>query len=258
MKRLALFSTILTVALAVIAITALAQSEAAPMAPAQTARVRVVHAIPDPDAPAVDVYVDGGMAFGGAAFKDVTDYAKLPNGDYLVQVVVSGTTDLSAAVFSQTLTLSDTDYTVVAMGTLTTTDAYTAQLQVYEDDNTLPASGQARVRFIHLSPDAPAVNVMVEGGDLVLFEDVGYKKDGYTSVPAGMYNLEVRLPPGTLGSLLLPFEVTLRDGFVYTVFAMGRATGPGSLETPLEPVVVVDRATYRLFLPMITRNYMAQ
>jgi hypothetical protein len=218
MKRLALFSTILTVALAIIAITALAQSEAAPMAPAQTARVRVVHGIPD--APAVDVYVNGVMAFGGAAFKGVTDYAgPLPTDDYLVQVVVSGTTDLNNYVFSETLTLGDADYTVIAMGTLSEADAYDPHLHVYEDNNAVPMLNKAHVRFIHVSPDAPAVDVAVAGGP-TLFSDVAYMgTGGYYPVEAGTYDLEV-LVAGTDTVVLTP-TVTVAPNNIYTIFAFG-------------------------------------
>ena len=34
-----------------------------------------------PDAPSVDIYVDGKAAFKGAAYKDVTDYAPLSPGE---------------------------------------------------------------------------------------------------------------------------------------------------------------------------------
>jgi len=237
MKRLALFSTILTLALAIIVITALAQGEAAPMAPAQEARVRVVHGIPD--APAVDVYVDGAKVFGGAAFKGITDYNDDPlsPGDYLVQVVVSGTTDLSASVFSQTLTLSDTDYTVIAMGTLTTTDDYDAHLHVYEDNNDVPMMGKAHVRFIHVSPDAPAVDVAVADGP-TLFSDVAYMgTGGYYPVEADTYDLEV-LVAGTDTVVLTP-TVTVAPNNIYTIFAFG-------LVDDLEAMPAMDKAYSRV------------
>jgi hypothetical protein len=44
-----------------------------------TAQVRAWHA--SPDAPAVDVYVDGARAFANLAFGDVTQYADVPAGE---------------------------------------------------------------------------------------------------------------------------------------------------------------------------------
>jgi len=47
-----------------------------------TARVRVIHA--SPDAPAVDVWVQGAPAFTGVAFAEITAFAQLPAGTYNV------------------------------------------------------------------------------------------------------------------------------------------------------------------------------
>ncbi len=55
---------------------ALAQEE-------EPARVRVVHA--SPDAPAVDVWVEGSVALSDVSFKEITDYAELDAGTYNVQ-----------------------------------------------------------------------------------------------------------------------------------------------------------------------------
>ncbi len=75
------------------------------------ARVRVVHA--SPDAPAVDVWVDGTRVFENIAFEDITDFAEVPAGSYNVQVVPAGET--MPVVIEADLTLDAmTDYTVVA------------------------------------------------------------------------------------------------------------------------------------------------
>ena len=55
------------------------------------ARIRVVHA--SPDAPAVDVLVNGQVAFQNVAFSEITDYAGLDAGTYSVQVVPTGATE---------------------------------------------------------------------------------------------------------------------------------------------------------------------
>jgi hypothetical protein len=93
----------------------------------------------------------------------------------------------------------------------------------------------AHVRFIHLSPDAPAVDVAVTGGD-VLFGNVAFRGfTAYSPVPAGTYDLEVRLAGTDTVALPLP-GINLEEGKVYTVFAMGLAAG----DPVLEAVIVVD------------------
>jgi hypothetical protein len=103
---------------------------------------------------------------------------------------------------------------------------------IYVDDNTLPAAGKAHVRFIHLSPDAPAVDVAVTSGP-ILFSNVAFKEaSSYLPVDAGTYDLQVRLAGTTTVALSVP-GVTLDAGKVYTVFAEGLATGTPALQAVL-------------------------
>lgn len=191
------------------------------------ARVRAVHA--SPDAPVVDVLVDGAPAITGLAFTQASGYAALPGGTYNVKVVPTGLT--SPAVIDADLTLTDgRDYSVAAVNLLSSIEAL-----VLQDDNTLMAD-MARVRFVHASPNAPAVDIALAGG-AVLFGNVSFKGVGdYLSVPGGTYDLEVRLA-GT-DTVVLPIgPVTFSNNTVYTAWAMGLVDNLG---TPLRAVVTVD------------------
>lgn len=184
------------------------------------ARVRVVHA--SPDAPAVDVWVNGAPAFKNVPFKGITQYAELDGGNYDVQVVPAGAT--TPVVIKGTLGFgAGKDYSVIALGTL----ANIAPL-VLEDNNAIPENGKAHVRFVHASPDAPAVDIAVKNGP-VLFKNVAFKGVGeYLPVAAGTYDLEVRLA-GTDTVALSVSGVKLDNQTVYTIFAMGLAGGQPSL-----------------------------
>jgi LPXTG-motif cell wall-anchored protein len=211
MKRLFVLSAVLVLSLA-LATSALAQSD--------MARVRVVHA--SPDAPAVDVWVNGNVAFSNAPFQGITDYAALDAGSYQVQVTPTGATE--PIVIDATLDLAGgTDYTVVAVGLLADIEPL-----VLVDNNSAPAAGKAHVRFVHASPDAPAVDIAVTGGP-VLFSNVPFKGVGdYLPVDAGTYDLEARLAGTETVALSVP-GVQLNEGTVYTIFAMGLAGGEPAL-----------------------------
>jgi len=60
------------------------------------------------------------------------------------------------------------------------------------DDNT-PPPGTARIRVIHASPDAPAVDIYVAGSATPLVADLDYgETSAYLTVDEGSYDLEVR------------------------------------------------------------------
>ena len=204
MKRVTLVTVLSLVLALVLAVPSMAQTGP---------RVRVVHA--SPDAPAVDVWVDGSIAFENAPFKGITPYATLSAGTHNFQVVPTGATEPVVIDGDYDLQM-DQDYTIAAVGRLENIEPL-----AIADDNTLPAAGQARVRFVHLSPNAPEVDIAVADGGPVLFAGVEFKEAmDYLSVDAGTYDLEVR-PAGTEDVALSVPGVALEDGAVYTVFAMG-------------------------------------
>ncbi len=182
--------------------------------PMTDAWVRVVHA--SPDAPSVDVWVNGAVAFADVAFNEVTAYAAVPAGSYRVQVEPAGAGGAGPFVIDATLSLAAaTVYTVVATDNLAEITPI-----VLVDDVTATAAGNARVNFFHGSPDAPAVDIALQGG-AVLFGNVPFQSAGTAiEVPAGSYDLEARVA-GTMTAVLKLWDVQLEAGKVYTVFATG-------------------------------------
>jgi hypothetical protein len=183
------------------------------------ARVLFVHA--SPDAPAVDIFVGRRPVARTLAFPNNTPYQNVPAGSRDVRVNVAGTatTVISATVPFQ----ARTAYSVFAVNTVASIEPL-----LLTDDLTPPAPGNAHVRFIHLSPDAPAVDVAVAGGGPVVFGNKSFKDyTPFTPLPAGTYDLEVRLA-GT-GTVVLPLPgIKLEAGKIYTVFAKGLVGGTGT------------------------------
>lgn len=181
------------------------------------AEVKVVHA--SPDAPAVDLLVDNNIAGSGLAFPNNTGYLQVDAGTRNVKVNVSGT---STTVIEADLPIEESKYySVFAIDAVANISAL-----VIEDDLTAPASGNAHVRFIHLSPDAPAVDVVTASGS-ALFPDYMFKEySAFTPVAAGSYDLKVNLAGTTTTVLDLP-GIMLESGKIYTVFAKGFVTGSG-------------------------------
>lgn len=186
------------------------------------ARVRVVHA--SPDAPAVDVWVEGSIVFENVAFEDITDLVEVPAGTYNVQVVPHGAT-MPVVIEADLDLAAATDYTVVATDFL----ANITPIILTADGGT-PTDGNSWVRFFHGSPDAPAVDIAVADGGPVLIPDVAFQEfSEYLEVPAGTYDLEARLA-GTMDVALSLPGVMIGDGDVVTAYATGLVADIGALD----------------------------
>jgi hypothetical protein len=191
---------------------------------ADMSAVRVVHA--SPDAPAVDVYVDGSKVLTDVAYKGASDYLPVPAGAHNFKVFATGANPASATpVIDADATLEGgKDYTVLAIGNLADIKPL-----ILTDDNSTPAAGKAHVRVIHASPDAPAVDIAVKSGP-VLFSNLAFGKEvGPAPVDAGTYDLEVRAA-GTMTVTLAINGVTFEAGKIYTVVAVGLLNGTPKLE----------------------------
>ncbi len=187
------------------------------------ARVRVLHA--SPDAPAVDVWVNGSVVFSNLAFEEASDFAEVPAGTYTVAVtptglsepIVIGPVDLDLA--------AATDYLVVATDVLSMITPV-----ILTADGSTPAAGNGWVRFLHASPDAPAVDIAVADGGPVLFPNVSFQSfTEYAPVPAGTYDLEARIA-GTMDVALQLPGVVVADGAVNTAVATGLVADIGALD----------------------------
>jgi len=207
--------------------------------PSGSGNVRVAHL--SPNAPNVDVYVDGSAVLEDVPFGAVSDYLEVPAGDREVEITAAGDPDTS--VFSGTLTIAaDTDYTVAAVGEIGDGADQAFEPLVLQDDTSDPGGDTARVRLVHASPDAPAVDVTLASSGDALFDGVAFGETGTVEVPAGDYTLQVRGDTdGNDGDVVAEFDVSLAGGQAYTAFAAGYLSPDDEpADTPFDLVVAQD------------------
>ncbi|WP_232058354.1 DUF4397 domain-containing protein [Nibribacter ruber] len=199
----------------------------------QKANVMVVHAAPN--APTVDLFVDGTKVNSTAlAYPRNTGYLQVAAGSRNVKVAPSGAGAANAVIDANLNLTANTNYSVFAAGPLTALTAV-----VVEDNLTAPAAGRAHVRFIHLSPDAPNVDVVVQGTTSNLFSNIQYKgSTAFKPVNAGTYTLLVQ-PVGTDVNAVTA-NVTLQAGKIYTVFAKGFLNPPAGNNNSLGAEVIMN------------------
>lgn len=189
-----------------------------PILPQPEAQVLVVHA--SPDAPGVDLLVDNAVAGTNLTFPNNTGYLNVPAGTRNVKVNVTST---STTVIEADLNLEDgRAYSVFAIDSVANISAL-----VLADDLSAPASGKAHVRFVHLSPNAPAVDITLTDGTIVFGNTAFSEFKGFTPLDAGTYNLQVRVAGTSTVVLDLP-NIALANGKIYTVFAKGFVGGTGA------------------------------
>jgi hypothetical protein len=206
-------------------LTGVATEDALPASFART-QVRVLHA--SPDAPGVNVWVNGAKAISSLAFGHAVpadgSYLRLPSGPTQLQV---RTADDATIVQTVNVTLPpQATLTVAARGTLGTGDSRPFELGVYADDVTPTAPGKARVKVVHLSPDAPAVAVFA--GATAVIPSLAYPdQSAALDVRRGRYTFDVKVAPAgaTVGTL----HARLRSGTSTAVYAIGLAGGSPAL-----------------------------
>ena len=161
--------------------------------------VRVFHAAPQ--APNVDVYVNDQMIFSNLAFGDFTRYVYLDEGEYNVSVYLAGQKD--RPVINQMVDVpSQQIFTIAATGNLDNLGL----LVIPDKVSKSPSQNYSSVRVIHLSPNAPGVDILVDGD--TLFEDISFGEGtNYVDLNPGTYNVNVVL--NTDKSVVLPLKVTL-------------------------------------------------
>ena len=185
------------------------------MADTEMANVRVAHL--SPDAPNVDVSVDGEAVLEDVAYRDVSDYLQLAPGSYDVQITEAGNQE--TVLYEDTLQVEAANYTVAAIGEAAE-ENQPLSVEVFEDDLTDPGEN-ARIRGIHAAPDAPAVDIVgADSGD-PLFEDLAFGESQTAEAPPGTYTFDV-VPAGEEDAdPVASFDATVEAGTVYSAFAVG-------------------------------------
>jgi hypothetical protein len=191
-------------------------------APEGQGRLRIVHV--SPDAPNLDVVLDGDTVASDIAYLGSSDYLELSAAGHVMQI---SETNTSTTLIDQDVTVADgVDYTVIVGNTLNDIEAL-----VLTDNNGTPPAGTIRVRAVHGAKAAGAVDIYVTepGADLTLTgpvaSNVAFEQAlPYVETNAGTYQVRVT-PSGTKDVIIDSGALTLENGQVRTVIAVEAAGG---------------------------------
>jgi Domain of unknown function (DUF4397) len=184
------------------------------------ARVRVLHL--SPDAPKIDVYVDGTSTLAAVPFKTATRHAQVSAGTYTVEIRPAGSANGNPLATSRATLSPDAAYTLAAVG-----PAAKLQIMVLKDDFTAPPPGKAKLRGIDASPQSPPIDIAIAGGP-VLFRNLTFPEaTPFVTVEAGSMALEVRMA-GTEQVVFKSGARPLPAGAILTV--AGTVSPSGTIE----------------------------
>lgn len=175
--------------------------------------IRVFHA--SPNSPPVDVYINDNLVLRNLKYEEFSEYLTVMPGMYNVKVYPTG--EKNNPVINENLTITPkSSYTIAAIGTLPNISL----LPIMDPYNPMPRNKTSYVRFVHLSPNAPAVDITLPDSQ-ILFSDVEYtEQTNFMRVKPGTYTLQVR-PAGMEQVVLSIPNVNLNPGKIYTVYAVG-------------------------------------
>jgi hypothetical protein len=228
----------------------------------QIVNVRIFHATPT--VPAVDIYINDRLVKEDLRYKQSTEYIALPRGNYQIRLNNSNTGDV---LLNQSMAINENRYiTIIALSDVNQiglislpdktksvpTDDFEEQMMFNEPIEMTPFSMSyalpsmntamrkeqletpASIRFVHLSPNAPSVDVSLDG--TLVYNDVIYKEaSNYVDVLPKTYVLVITAHNSDQVVLRIN-NLVIRPNEIKTIYATGLLGG-----TPkLEAVILTD------------------
>lgn len=248
--------------------------------PDTKAHVRIAHL--SPDAPAVDVCVKptgapdsayvgpllNATLPGGLQFAQITQYLELDPGTYTARLVAADAIDCNSSLaglptYDLPALAAGTWATAAALGEVSASPA-TFTVKPFIDEHDAPASGQADIRFVHASPNTPAVDVGIGKGDAftkiwgpVAFGEVGTTtgadRNGFLTTNPITDAAVVARASGTTTDALVIEPVSVPAGSVVSTWAIG-LFGPGNGKNRLSVLICDDLARPMGGLSVCTRR----
>jgi hypothetical protein len=114
---------------------------------------------------------------------------------------------------------------------------------IVEDELEIPGSGKALIRLVHLSPDAPAVNLQIGDEDSDLIEGHAFREvSDYMEIDEGRINLNLKTSDGD--SLVTAENINIREKRVYTLVVRGYVDPASSTENTLSLQLIRNYPNY--------------
>ncbi|SHN03936.1 protein of unknown function [Cyclobacterium lianum] len=189
-----------------------------------------------PNAPSLDILMENGrINYYPLRYADYTNYLNFFAGERTMRV---RPVNASNVVIDTTFTFE----TGAAYSIFYVNEYEDIQALLLEDEEVAISPGESAVRFAHLSPDSPEVDIVrsMEDDMTNLVEASSYQDvSEFITVDSGVQSFNVNLAEGGDEVLSIP-DVNLRSGGVYTIVARGYSSPPAGNNNNLSANVLVN------------------
>lgn len=196
-----------------------------------TSHYRLLHA--SPGLGPVDVHVNDKVVARNLRYLNFTNYFSAPSGVYTIKVFPAGTTS-DPLIDTKLQLVPGSIYTLATIG-----DTESIELQPISEPLPGPTAKYAMVRFAHLAPETPEVDIVLLDGKKI-FPNVSYKEvTEYIQLPPDNYGIEAITTANNKRILIVP-RINLKSDKIYTIYAVGKLNG----NPPLQVLIPLDGSTY--------------
>jgi len=180
-------------------------------------RIKAVNAIPD--STLLNFLADGTTLLSNVPFTGASDYVSLPSGSRTLQLEASNVPGSIIASLAQQVGAAR-DYTAVAVNSIAQ-----PQLVTFTDDNTLPPTGFAKLRFANVEVGSTGADALVNFATQVSGLAYPTASGYYTFPPSTTYTITFATAGG-VGVIATLYPVELDAGGVYTAYLLGTPSAP--------------------------------
>ncbi|GGH15521.1 MULTISPECIES: DUF4397 domain-containing protein [Pedobacter] len=208
-----------------LAFTVLTSCKKAETADPNLSYIRVINT--SPSLATYNAYFNGTMVNSAALpFGGSTSYTSYTSGAYSLKFTTASSTE---SVLTKTVTLSpSTYYSAYLINKPGALDIYTVG-----DDLSTPSTDKAYIRFINLSPDAPALDLAKTSATTALISNKAYKSaSGFITIDAGTYSFDAK-ETSTGAVKATSVSTSFTAGYHYDIICGGLVTPANDTERPL-------------------------
>lgn len=195
--------------------------------------IRILHAAPNQEGTDIDVYANQNLIAKDLDYADFSEYYSVIPGEYTIDIYPNE--DKKNLLFSKKITVDEKKiYTIAVIEKNDTID-----LLLIDDMIRPMPEGALLLRFLHLSPIVPMVNVTLTDGTS-MFKNVAYTNvTNYTPFRPGI--IEFQIKNSETGEVILTVpNIRFKPNRYYSIYLVGN----GTKEAPVQVLIPLDGNSY--------------